>query len=852
MRHATVLICGGGPVGLTASMLLSELGISNVVVEKRPSTTQLPRARGMNCRTGEIWRSLGLADRMEGISLPAEWTEDIVYCTTLAGDEIGTMPSESMSRKATAAYSPAPFLSSSQIEIDALLHEAATAQPQAEVRFGHEVTHVEDDGAGVTADISTHDGRQYQVRADWLIAADGANSTVRQAVGVQLDGVRTSRWYLNSHFHADLSRFTDHRKGALIWTLEPGLEGVFQPLDGEDDWSCGVLFDAETESPDDFTTERVITLIQNMIGAPGEDVGIDLLNFRPWFVAATVASQLRSGRVLLAGDSAHQIPPFGGMGMNTGIQDAHALAWRIAAVVRGSASEELLDTYSTERREVALRICDFAKQNMQHVTEIRSRPSAERVQSSREYGNWNGLDMGVHYTHGALVPDGTSRPTLANEVTEYVPDARPGSRAPHRWLTARTGTRLSTLDLFKDAFVLLTTEGGASWRAAARRVSDRRALPLRAVQIAPGAELEDEEHGFARAYGIAADGAVLVRPDGHVAFRAPAAVTDPDAVLEKTLDAVLGKKPVAAFTPGSPVRTSETTLDWLGCATFRLSVGNTVVFLDAYMDRVTSAPQVGMTTDDVDRADWILIGHSHWDHLWGADRIALRTGAKVVGSYETVRVLLAQGVPQEQLIPVAGGERIRLGEGVSVRVFPSLHSCVWAQKGAPAADEVCVGDLGLFLDEQQARFGEVFEWIHTLGTEVGSHLRATAQGAQGDGGSLVYLIETPEGSLLYQDTSGSWSGVLRGLSPDVAILAAGGRANVDGEPVQGTLADFVAHQARLLGPRQVILSHHDDFLPGFSQQVDAGPIREAMAREAPATTLTELTYLSGHRLFTDL
>jgi L-ascorbate metabolism protein UlaG (beta-lactamase superfamily) len=215
-------------------------------------------------------------------------------------------------------------------------------------------------------------------------------------------------------------------------------------------------------------------------------------------------------------------------------------------------------------------------------------------------------------------------------------------------------------------------------------------------------------------------------------------------------------------------------------------------------------------------------------------------------------VLLAQGVPQEQLIPVAGGERIRLGEGVSVRVFPSLHSCVWARKGAPAADEVCVGDLGLFLDEQQARFGEVFEWIHTLGTEVGSHLRATTQGAQGDGGSLVYLIETPEGSLLYQDTSGSWSGVLRGLSPDVAILAAGGRANVDGEPVQGTLADFVAHQARLLGPRQVILSHHDDFLPGFSQQVDAGPIREAMAREAPATTLTELTYLSGHRLFTDL
>lgn len=294
-------------------------------------------------------------------------------------------------------------------------------------------------------------------------------------------------------------------------------------------------------------------------------------------------------------------------------------------------------------------------------------------------------------------------------------------------------------------------------------------------------------------------------------------------------------------------------LDWLGCATFRLTIGDLVVFLDAYLDRAASAPAVGMATSDVVRADWILVGHSHWDHLWGADRIALRTGAKVIGSYETMRVLRAQGVPREQLIPVAGGENILLGDGVSVRVLPSLHSCVWAHKEAPATGDVCLGDVGLYLHEQQERFGEVFNWIRTLGPAVVEHLlEVTAQGADGDGGSLVYLIETPQGRVFFQDTSGSWSGVLNELSsaPDVAILAAGGRANADGEPVQGSLADFVARQARQLDAPTVILSHHDDFLPGFSRPVDTAPIRAALERERPGTRLVELDYLSGHRLFT--
>jgi 2-polyprenyl-6-methoxyphenol hydroxylase-like FAD-dependent oxidoreductase len=550
MRRTNVLICGGGPVGLTASILLSDLGIANVVVEKRPDTSQFPRARGMNCRTVEIWRAACLVEQFEAISLSPEWTDHIVYLTTLAGPEIGRMPSESMSREATARFSPAPFLASSQNRIDAVLRAAAEQRPQADVRFRHELTSFTDDGDSVTAVIAGPDG-QYELDADWLIAADGANSPVRAQAGIELQGLRTHRWYLSSHFTADLSRFTAGRRGALLWTLEPGLEGVFQPLDGDRDWSCGVLFDADVEPPQGFTAHRVIELIRRMIGAPGADVDIELLSFRPWYVAATVASRLRAGRVVLAGDAAHQIPPYGGIGMNTGVQDAHALAWRLAALVLGWGADGLLDSYDVERREVAARVCEFAKANMRHIAGIRALRSVDRVRASREYGNWNGLDLGVHYERGALIPDGTPRPPVANEVTEYRPSARPGERAPHHWLRDRDGIRLSTLDLFGHDFVLLTAGRGDAWRAAALEVAGRRAVPLRTVDIAPGGALAADDGEFASAYGIAEDGAVLVRPDGHVAFRARNADGDPFGALHHVFDVVLGNHTVSLPASGA-------------------------------------------------------------------------------------------------------------------------------------------------------------------------------------------------------------------------------------------------------------------------------------------------------------
>ncbi len=255
------------------------------------------------------------------------------------------------------------------------------------------------------------------------------------------------------------------------------------------------------------------------------------------------------------------------------------------------------------------------------------------------------------------------------------------------------------------------------------------------------------------------------------------------------------------------------TLDWFGCATFRLRTAGLAVFLDAYIDRAPNAEGPGLTADDIDECDWIVIGHSHFDHLWGAERIMARTGARLIGSYETVRLLEQAGVPVDRMICVAGGERIELGKEVFVSVYPSLHSCLWTGTHAAGAGEVCLGDLGVTWQERALRMEELVVRLTTsLDTVAVEHLIAAASGHsdRGDGGALMYLFETPEGSLLFQDTSGLWGGILGTLDPDVAILAAAGRANVDGEPVQGSLAQFVADEAETLGARRVVLCHHDN------------------------------------------
>lgn len=300
----------------------------------------------------------------------------------------------------------------------------------------------------------------------------------------------------------------------------------------------------------------------------------------------------------------------------------------------------------------------------------------------------------------------------------------------------------------------------------------------------------------------------------------------------------------------------KVTLDWLGTATFRLTLDDVVVFLDAYMDRVPSAPPVGLSAKDVQRADFVLVGHSHFDHLAGAEIIAATTGARVIGSSETCRVLRGAGVAAAQLTPSHGGERHRLSEGVTVRVVPSLHACIWCHEADAGAGTVSTGLTGLTEDERAGHRS----LVNAIGDAAGANTQAgrdiiqhvtTAVGSRDHGGALGYYIETPAGSLYWHDSSGCWTGVLAGLRPDVALLACAGRANVDGEPIQGSPADFIALQARLLGgPRAVVLSHHDNWMPPRTKpDFDLDAVRGALARESPGTVLLSTGYLEGTVLF---
>ena len=292
-------------------------------------------------------------------------------------------------------------------------------------------------------------------------------------------------------------------------------------------------------------------------------------------------------------------------------------------------------------------------------------------------------------------------------------------------------------------------------------------------------------------------------------------------------------------------------LDWYGCATFSLRTAGLTIFLDAYIDRPEGAEGTGLTASDITEADWILIGHSHFDHLWGAERIIANTNAMLIASYESVRVLERLGVPLDRMICVAGGETIDLSPEVTVSVYPSQHSCVWSHAEMQEPDSVCLGDLGIHWHEQQRRLQDLMDYLaKETGEATQAHLVESQPGhsERGDGGALIYLIETPDGKVLFQDTSGRYDGIMERINPDVALLAAAGRGNINGEPIQGSLAQFVAQQVELLRPKKVVFGHHDNWMPGFSIPVNTEPLIDAIRQIDGDVEVLEPGYLAATKI----
>jgi len=536
MREVDVLIAGGGPVGLTASILLSRVGVSTLLVERHPSTSIHPKARGINARTMEIFRQCGVEDAVRAAGLPPERARFIVWTRSLAGEELERrIPGRA--REEAARITPVRSCLCAQDDLEPVLRRYAESLGPGALAFDTELAGFEQDADGVTATLRARAG-DTRVRARYVIAADGARSRVREALGIALHGTPALYRSINVLLNADLTPWTAHRPAALYFIEQPGLKATFLTINGVNRWGFLVNNLPPDGDAEEYTPERCAAVVRQAAGVP--DLAVEILGAVPWVAAALVAERYRRGRVFLAGDAAHHMPPTGGFGLNTGVQDVHNLAWKLAAVLQGRAGPALLDTYEDERLPYGRAITEQSLINARSLgrggPEQTAAPAAALARP--EFLNELGMIFGTAYESAAVVPDGTPPPKVENAVTDYRPSARPGHRAAHAWIS-REGVRQSTLDLLGHRFVLLAGPSGAAWCEAARATARAHGVALDALTVGPDGDLDDPEGRWLDLWEIEREGAVLVRPDGQVAWRRRGAVPDAAAEMRRVLRRVL-------------------------------------------------------------------------------------------------------------------------------------------------------------------------------------------------------------------------------------------------------------------------------------------------------------------------
>lgn len=539
-----VLIAGGSLVGLTTSLLLSSYGIENLVVERHTGTAIHPRAASFHQRTVEIFRHAGVQAEVErAAALDFEQNGAIVAVESLAGKELQYFYKSWNEGVEDLSVTPRLFIT--QVSLEPVLRKAA-AERGARHRFGTELTSFTQDADGVTATITSREtGESQTVRSKYLVAADGAHSKTREQLGIALQGHGSSEC-ITIYFRADMKEMIGDRNLSVIYVLNPNLLGFFRfSLDGQAGFLSifSVNDPATGEKRDliaDLSDERCSEYVRIALGC-AEDEPIEIDSVQRWEASATSAEHYSSGRVFLAGDAAHTMPPTGGWGGNTGVADAHNLAWKLAMVLKGVAEPALLDSYDAERRPAGLMTMEqaysiYAGRYAERAT-LDAKPLAEpRSAESIELGS-------VYRSAAVLDPTGQQTPASGecDSVDPRAPLTGVGTRAPHVEL-ARSGRSQSVHDLFEDAYVLLAGAQGDAWRDAANAVSSRDSLPLRPYTVGPASDAVDVSGAFALAYGIEPNGAVIVRPDGVVAWRSPAGAGDMQASVADAMAALLQRR----------------------------------------------------------------------------------------------------------------------------------------------------------------------------------------------------------------------------------------------------------------------------------------------------------------------
>jgi 2-polyprenyl-6-methoxyphenol hydroxylase-like FAD-dependent oxidoreductase len=553
-----VAIVGGGPVGLSAAIQLGKLGIACRLFEQNTATSFHPRGHVISGRTMEIFRTWGLEDAVNKAALPIERHAGIGFVESLTGTEIGSIQTRGEEARDAVERSISPSLKRScpQDVLEPILREAAEKLEAVDLRFGTRVTDIKQGEDAVRLSWEDADGIQGHTTARYLISADGARSFVRDALGVPMTGGSMGQ-QIGVYFKADLWDAVKSRPYLLWWVYNATTTGVLISLDGRYRWTYNFAYSAE-ESRHDYTEARCLEILRAAIGDPSIEIKIE--NIMPWRMQARLIEQFRVGRTFFAGDAAHPLPPTGGQGMNTGIADVHNLIWKLKLVLDGVAPDALLETYDAERRPVAGFNVEQSARNSKKMADaglsgilkadnsvadglsgadaprIRAQLAAA-IPAQREHFDYPGQTFGYGYQSELITPDGTRQIPL--EVDNYVPSARPGHRAPHFWARTASGS-VSSIDLFEGSgFTLLTGTEGHAWTAAFDRTLRDCRLSGVAYRVGPGMDLEPETDWLAL-YQISQSGAVLVRPDGHVAFRSTAITRDPVATLDAALRKSIG------------------------------------------------------------------------------------------------------------------------------------------------------------------------------------------------------------------------------------------------------------------------------------------------------------------------